>query len=100
MRRLRAHLVFALLSAALFVACKAKPPKPGSPCKKEGATTCVDKTSRVVCKNGKNILEKCVSCEQTKSSGIGSSSETSFFAGCIAGGIGPEGAPCEGESFD
>jgi hypothetical protein len=97
----RAQLVaFALLTAVLTVACKAKPPKPGTTCTKEGQSTCLDKTSRIHCTNGKNVLERCVSCEQTKHGGLLSSSEMSTFAGCVAGGIGPEGAACDGQTSD
>jgi hypothetical protein len=92
--------VFGLVVASLVVACKAKPPKPGEACTSEGQATCVDKTTRVVCKDGKNVVQKCTVCQQTKSRGLASTSETSFVGGCVASGIGPEGSPCDGESVD
>ena len=92
MRR-RAIVLFFLFLALTTLACKKKAPIAGAACTKEGDFVCATNTKRMVCTTGKWIEETCSECTQKK--GFGSSS--SFYAGCIAGGIGPEGSACIAE---
>lgn len=92
MRRRALVLLFVVLTIALF-ACKKKVPKAGDLCTKEGDFTCASNTKRMVCTKGKYIEETCTECTQKK--GFNSSSYS--YAGCVAGGVGPEGAACPAE---
>lgn len=83
-----------------FAGCKPPPPVPGTPCKTEQEWTCLSATSRAVCEAGEWRVDHCVSCSEEKSSGLFSSSGRKSASGCLRGGIGAEGAPCHGESFD
>ena len=92
MRR-RARVLFVVVLLLAVFACKKKTPKAGDPCRKEGDFTCTTGTQRMVCTGGKYVEETCTECTQKK--GFGSSS--SFFAGCVVGGVGPEGSACPSE---
>ena len=88
---------FALLVTLLVlasVACKKKPPKAGEVCKEEGVHVCLDEKTRLTCDTGTWMFERCTSCIQSESSGLGSKSSTSTYVGCGMAGDGPEGSAC------
>lgn len=99
MNRPPAPFAFALLAAMALFDCRHKA-KAGDACAEEGKFVCADPTTRLVCTDGKFSLERCASCEQTSSSGFGTTSSFESFSGCVRGGVGPEGSACSGESFD
>jgi hypothetical protein len=101
---MRARRIVVVLLAAVVVllvaGCKRKPPKAGTPCTKEGDFVCADDKTRMACTGGTWVMEHCLSCTQTTSRGLGGSSSMSSYIGCVAGGIGPEGAACTGDTWD